>query len=229
MAGVYGGVAAGLVVALAVSVVEVLLWGWWLLPQLLLYSTLFPAFGVWAAARFRRNEHDGARPRKFRPTTGTLMLLVAYFGWLCGIGTLSLRLVPLSEAYRNKALRSESFAANYNVFLAKFEPKVKARRESYETLKGGKIPGGLEQGQKDFLRSLDRSATPEYRSFRYGLITEGEKWQWQLADWNVRNLRGLIDYHRNLALKYRKGMRRPWLPVSPDPAPPVEADMPKPP
>ena len=75
-------------------------------------------------------------------------------------------------------------------------------------------------GQREFLRSLDQTATPEYRQARYNLIADGEERSGKIQALNEVVFKGLVAYHRKLAAKYDLARRRPWLPVEPDPPPP---------
>ena len=76
-------------------------------------------------------------------------------------------------------------AALFGNFARKFAREAPMCRNNASELRAGRIPDGIEGGQKTFLKSLDRSATPEYRTYRFGLIADGEDRSGQLAESNV--------------------------------------------
>ena len=90
------------------------------------------------------------------------------------------------------------------------------RRHNAEHLRDGKIPDGILEGQKTFLGSLE-NATPAYRTYRYGLIADGEDRMGQMAEANVAEFGKLAYYFEQLSRKYANAEKRPWEPVTPDP------------
>ena len=68
--------------------------------------------------------------------------------------------------------------AVFRNFARKNASEAPLRRNNAKELRAGRIPDGIQEGQKTFLKSLETSATPEYRTYRYGLIAErrGSRW-----------------------------------------------------
>jgi hypothetical protein len=91
------------------------------------------------------------------------------------------------------------------------------RTKNADALRAGRIPDGLLDNQKAFLKSLDQTATDEYKKYRYGLIADGEQRQAEIGAYNIAIYRRLVDYQATLAAKYEKAALEPWLPVEPDP------------
>jgi hypothetical protein len=80
----------------------------------------------------------------------------------------------------------------------------------------------LPASQKQFLKMLDRTASPQYRKEQYSLLADSEQEQADLAAENVRHWREAVDDYKARAEKYEKAARRPWLPVEPDPPEPSD-------
>jgi hypothetical protein len=105
------------------------------------------------------------------------------------------------------------------VMTSESEADAKLTHENVAQLRAGKIPEGLLPGQVKFLRSLDLDpkVTHEFRTYRRGLIQDGEERAGVRLELAMAFLRRLVDYHEQLATKYDRARRRPWLPVEPDP------------
>ena len=114
-------------------------------------------------------------------------------------------------------LRLRTWHRLFREFARKAGVEGPRRLENAARLRGGKIPESLLPAQRDFLRSLDLTATPEYRKERYELIAKGEERVGKLEERNAVVFKGLTEYHDQLAAKYYAASRRPWLPVEPDP------------
>jgi hypothetical protein len=86
-------------------------------------------------------------------------------------------------------------------------------------LQAGRIPEGLLQIQRAFLQSLEDNAkaTPDYRTYRRGIITEGEEQNRIRMENNVVVLRRIAEHFERLAAKYEWFQWHPWLPIEPDP------------
>ena len=190
------------------------------LPFLVFYLTWWPPLYLIMGRRMARPR--GARCPKWklpRFRTQTLMMVVAYVAVLLG---LSVQLVPLGARagqYLQKSVSADSMAKVYRVLLRRSADEASQKRQAVEQLRAGKIPESLLPGQRDFLRSLDvdPKITPEYREYRRGLITDGAEQTRIRQERNAIVFQGLVDYHEQLAAKYEKARRRPWLPVEPDP------------
>jgi hypothetical protein len=144
------------------------------------------------------------------------MILTAYAAFCFWLVASTSR---LSGAARHYLFKSQGARTTLPVFEKLLDDAVKdvGRRKNAEELREGRIPDGLLASQKDFLRSLDGTATEEYRKQRYGLIADGEERQADLAAGNVEIFSQTVEHFRKLADKYEKAAREPWLPVEPDP------------
>jgi hypothetical protein len=67
------------------------------------------------------------------------------------------------------------------------------------------------------LKELEGKATDQYKQYRYGLIADGEDLQAKLASQNADQFTKLVQHYNQLAEKYTKAAKQPWLPVQPDP------------
>jgi hypothetical protein len=181
----------------------------------LVYWPLFLALLAYSRAPVPR---DGKSPwRRLRFGTRTLMLLVAYIALLCALAVLTAPIGHNGQVYHAKSASSEAMVELFGEIATKAETGGPTRLRSAEELRAGRIPPGITQAQKNFLRSLNTTATPEYRKERYELIAAGEERLGRLDQHNAVIMRGLTEYHQQLAAKYRAAARRPWRPVEPDP------------
>lgn len=214
---VYGGFGIGLVLGFVVTAVHVALSGWRILPFQLVLNLIWCPY-LCALIGYNRCPvpRDGSGKR-LRLHTRFLMVLIAYVALLFGMGVTTGRLGTTALRYYNKYSSSESMAKVFREQARKSELEARQKLGSAAQLRSGKIPESLLQIQKDFLRSLDRTATPEYRKLRYGMIADGEERVGKLQERNAMVYRGLTEYHEELAAKYDRAQRRPWLPVAPDP------------
>lgn len=212
------GFGAGIVVALAASALDFTWRGWPYLSEMLNSSLFFgPCFGAFLGFNLGLRAGDpkpSTRDVRFRMRT--LMILTAYAAlWLF----LVVRTSGVSGAarkYHNMAQSARETAKVYQTVLDK-EVEDSRRTANAEALRAGRIPDGLLDSQKEFLRSLDRSATKEYRKYRYGLIADVEQLRADTAAGNVITYSRIVDYQRALAEKYNVAAQKPWLPVAPDP------------
>jgi hypothetical protein len=212
----------GILAAYVSTAIQVVFRGWTLLPLILFNLVWLPilaasfGFGTFREPRGRR-----LPPGRLRIHMRTLMILVAYAALLVGMLVLSMPIALRAGQFGTRANSSESLAETFRGVVAKAEVEAPLRLGNAASLRAGGIPEGLTTEQKEFLRSLEGTATPEYRAYRYGLIADGEERVGKMQERNAVIFRGMVAYHEMLAAKYRTAARRPWLPVEPDPPMPA--------
>ena len=222
----YAGFGVGIILSMATTAFLVGDDNYQNLPFLVFYLTWLPPLYLILARRMARPRGTGRPKWRFpRFRTQTLMIIIAYVALLCG---LSVRLVPLgarSGQYRQKWSSADSMARVYRPMARNAAAEAGLKRQSIEQLRVGKIPESLSPGQRVFLRSLetDPKITTEFRAYRRGLIADGEEQLRRLQERNAFVFGRLAVYYEELAAKYEKARRRPWLPVEPDPPmPPLQ-------
>jgi len=216
---ILGGIGIGIVAGFVITALNVAWSGWHILPENLIWNLIWAPYlgaamanGLCPAPRF---QVWSLKHLRFR--TRTLMILIAYLALLFGLGVLTGRIGSVSRVYHQKFVNSQYLAYVYRDVFQKLATDSKQRLESAAVLRTDKVSETLTQEQKDFLRSLDQKATPEYRKYRYGLIEESEESQGRMQEHNAVVVRGLAEYYEALAAKYDRARWRPWLPVEPDP------------
>jgi hypothetical protein len=215
---VWSGFGVGIAIAFLATALEFAWRGWPFLARTFIMGLLvYPYLGLLLG--FNLGLRPGDPPpsiRNFRFRMRTLMILVAYFGILCGLGTVASRMSGLALRYRANALNSQTLAGVFQGLIEKSRAELK-RAESAKELRAGRIPDGLLPSQKAYLKGLDGTVTEQYKQYRYGLIADGEDQQARLASQNLAEYTGLLEYHTRLAEKYTKAAQQPWVPVEPDP------------
>lgn len=215
----YAGFGIGVGIGLLQAAIGFMLMGWRIFPVQVVFALIYwPLFAGFVG--YHRAPAAGDRKvswRRLRFGTRTLMLVTAYIAVLCAVAVLTATIGRNASIYFGKFTTSREMAETFGKFRRKAEREGPIRLQSAALLRDGQIPDAITQGQKDFLRSLDKDATPEYRKYRYGLIADGEKRLGKLDEHNAVIMRGLSEYHRMLAEKYGMAARRPWLSVEPDP------------
>lgn len=216
------GFGGGIAVGLATSALDFAWRGWPYLSGTLGSSLFFgPYFG--ACLGFNQGLRPGdPRPsrRDLRFNMRTLMILTAYLAvWLA----LVVRTSGISGAARTYLIKSQSAREMTSVFQKILDESIAEAKRSRnaDELRAGRIPDGLDASQKDFLKSLDRNATEEYKKYRYGLIADGEQRRAETGAQNVKEFTRIVDYEKALAEKYAKAAQEPWLAVAPDPPRPL--------
>jgi hypothetical protein len=213
------GFAIGIGIAFAMTAVQLAWNGWHILPFQLVSNLIWIPF-VSALISYSRCPVPRARARSWRHLrlrTRTLMFVIAYIALLFGMGVSTAPLGAAARRYHQKYVTSLWMVATFRDQARKSGVEARQRQENLATLRLGKIPEGLLQSQKDFLRSLDQTATPEYRAYRYGLIADGEEFHGTRQARNEVGIQGLSAYFERLAAKYDRARWRPWIPVADDP------------
>lgn len=213
------GIGAGVLLSLVTSALELVCFGWLFLGLTLIWTLVYyPICGGFFGYHFGLREGDPSpsiRDIHFR--LQSLMLFVAYVGLLLGLALPAVRLSDAATRYQAKWMNSQTMLDTFLPLLDKQKVVLERADANVKELREGRIPKGLLHSQKDFLKSLDESASPEYRANRYGIMADGEGFQATQAKVSVDFLTQLIDYYEKLAKKYQKAIHEPWLPVEPDP------------
>ncbi|MDR3617779.1 MAG: magnesium transporter [Paludisphaera borealis] len=215
---VWTGFGTGIVVGAMASVLDFAWRGWPYVSEMLGLSLfLFPYFG--AILGFNMGSRPGdPKPslRDIRFRMRTLMILTAYFAICLAVAVQTSRVSGAAKIYHFKARDAVTTAGVFQGILDQQIADL-GRKRNAEELRAGRIPEGIDKSQKDFLRSLDQTATEEYKKYRYGLIADGEQRLAEIALSNVDVYSRIVDYFKKLAEKYEKARLEPWLPVEPDP------------
>ena len=105
------------------------------------------------------------------------MVIVAYVALLLGVSVSTARIGIAAQRYLQEKINSAEMVKIYREEARKCDADAKLKRKNVTELQAGRIPEGLHQTQRAFLQSLedDAKATPDYRTYRRGLITEGEE------------------------------------------------------
>ncbi len=151
----------------------------------------------------------------------SIMALVAYVALLLGMGRATLDIGRRAWTFSNKVITSESLATNFRPQPPIHEQEAASRLANAARLDEGEIPDGLLPEQRAFLRSLEGTATPEYKKQRYQLMEKGERDLAKGRSYAAKATRMYIDHFDAMAAKYRLAARHPWRTVPPDPPVPT--------
>jgi hypothetical protein len=215
---VWIGFGLGIAVALLATALEFAWRGWPFLAGTFASGFLmYPYFGMLVGYNVSLRP-GGPRPsiRNFRFRVGTLMILVAYVGVLCGVGSIAARYSQLAAEYRAKSLNARTLADAFQSLLKKEQPNL-TRAENAKELRAGRIPDGIEPSQIAFLKGLEGKSSGQYKQYQYGLIADGEDRQAQMSTQIVPGLTRSLAHYKKLAEKYSKAEQEPWVAVAPDP------------
>ncbi len=217
----YGGFAIGIGLGSALTAAQVASTGYFILPvQFVLNLIWAPVLGLVIARALSRTQPK--KPRKWtRPQLRihTLMVIVAYVALLLGVSVSTFRIGTAAQRYLQKSINSADMAKVFREQSRKCDADARLKRKNVTELQAGKIPEGLFQIQREFLKSLedDPKVTPDYRNDRRGRIMEGEEQDRIRHEKNVVNLGRIADHFERLAAKYEWFQWHPWLPIEPDP------------
>jgi hypothetical protein len=215
---VWIGFGVGIAIALVATALDFAWRGWPFLAGTFVGGLLFyPYFGMLLG--FNLSLRPGAaKPsiRNFRFRMGTLMILVAYFGIVCGLGTVASRYSGLALQYHMKALNARTMLDVFQGLADGSRADLK-RADNAKELRTGRIPDGILPVQRNFLKGLEGNASAEYKKYRYGIIADGEDRLATLASQNLLEFTDRIATYKRLAEKYTKAAQQPWVPVEPDP------------
>ncbi|APW60305.1 hypothetical protein [Paludisphaera borealis] len=215
---VWTGFGTGIVVGATASALDFAWRGWPYVSEMLLFSLFFfPYFGALLGLNLSLKPGD-PKPsiRNLRFRMRTLMILTAYLAICLAVAVQTSRVSGAAKIYHFKARNAVTTGGVFQGILDQQIADL-GRKRNAEELRAGRIPEGILQSQKDFLRSLDQTATEEYKKYRYGLIADGEQRLADIALSNVDVYSRIVDYFKELAEKYEKARLEPWLPVEPDP------------
>jgi hypothetical protein len=214
---VWAGFGMGIVTALAATSLEVACRGLSVLDFLVPALLIYPWLGAYAGFLFGLRPGD-PKPsiRPLRVSLRTSMILVAYIAILFGVG---MQAVHISGAARERQALSLNAQAPINMFIRQSEKsyvEMRRRMKSAEELRRGRIPEELEEVNRAFLKSLDKTASDEFKKHQYSLMADSEEQQAKVADEMFRTNERAANYQKTRADKYRKAAREPWAPVGPD-------------
>jgi hypothetical protein len=136
--------------------------------------------------------------------------------------------VHISGAARERhalSLNARSMIALPRSQSEKFLVEMRRRTKNAEELRSGRIPEELDEVSRDFLKSLDKTASDEFKKHRYPLMADSEEQQAKVAEDMYRTNDRVANYQQTRAEKYRKAAQEPWAPVGPDP--PFEQAVPQ--
>jgi hypothetical protein len=217
----YGGFAIGIGLGFAFTVAEVALAGYTiLLFHFARNMTWAPFWGLVIGRALSRTQPEKpgiwTRPQL---RIHTLMVIIAYVALLLGVGVSTFRIGAAAQRYLQKTVTSAEMVRVYREEARKCDADAKLKRKNVTELQAGRIPEGLHQTQRAFLQSLEDNAkaTPDYRTYRRGIITEGEEQNRVRMENNVVVLSRVAEHFERLAAKYEWFQWHPWLPVEPDP------------
>jgi hypothetical protein len=214
------GFAIGLALALITASIDVALRGWFTLPYpLILRLLVYPYIGVLIGFNLSRAPGEPRWSWRFtRFNMRTMMMLIAYVALLFGLGVEAERIGSSARRYHQQYLIAKEAASRLGESLQLTQAQARARLQNAETLRRGAIPANIPQFQQALLKSLDADAKvrPEDRERQYNQIADYEESQGRLAETGARQNAIPFDYFSELAAKYDKAQREPWLAVAPD-------------
>ena len=216
------GFGGGIAVGLATSALDFAWRGWPYLSETLGFSFCFyPYLGALLGFNL------GLRPGDPKPSLRdvrfglrTLMILTAYLAVYLALLVRSSGISSAARLYLSKSQSEREMATVFQKLLDQSVAET-GRFKNAEELRAGRIPDGLLPSQKQFLKSLDQTATEEYKKYRYGLIADGEQRRAELGAQNVKEYTRFVDYYKALGEKYARVAQTPWLTVEPDPPRPL--------
>ena len=211
------GFGGGCVLALISTAADFAWRGWIVVAgQALVNLMLYPYLCVLLAINLSRQPGERLSLGRVRFTIGTFMILIAYLAPLFGVGVEGHRIGGAAQQYHARKISARDMAVSFREIARKSATEAPMRRHNAQQLRDGRIPDGILDGQKTFLKSLEKNATPEYRSYRFGLIADGEDLQLKSAEANLSAFEKLADYYEQIADKYAKAEQEPWVSVLPD-------------
>jgi hypothetical protein len=209
----------GLWAGLAVLLIglEVTFWGWESLDVSLLimsWMSCAPLAGlIGRGIRYRRLRGLSSLRVEIRD----LIIAVAILALVLGGGIEAGRLSRAARSFRLKAISSASMEQGCRAAARQLEAEAARCANEAALLRDGKIPESLTQHQKEFLRSLDQGVSPDYRQKRYEIIADSAEEMHRYKNASARQTVRMVDYFAVLRAKYERAVRRPWIPVPPDP------------
>lgn len=136
-------------------------------------------------------------PRRLRAKVWILWLWVA----AVAVGAGGWRLYSLSRRYQERAERHEQEVRTWSSSLAVDEETLEMTRTFLDRLK--QTGNSTVDGRRKTVR-----------------LIESEEASMSAVEENAELTRARIEYHDEMALKYRRAAERPWRPVAPDPPEP---------
>ncbi|WP_165073224.1 HlyD/EmrA/EmrK family protein [Paludisphaera rhizosphaerae] len=215
---VWTGFGVGIVAALVNAALDFAWRGWPYLGDALgMGMFLGPYFGALMGMNLGLRPGD-PKPslRNFRLSLSTVMILTAYLAFWLGLVVQTHQVTSAAKIALNNYHNAQSGGAVFQNLLDQQIQQAK-RSENAKALRAGRIPDGLDPRQAAFLKSLDGTATEDYKKQRYALIANEEQRQADIGKSNVDVYGRIVDHYRAMAAKYAAAVERPWLPIEPDP------------
>lgn len=215
---VWLGFGLGVAFALVNAALDFLWRGWpYLSDSLGTGMYIGPLFGVVQGFQVGTRAGD-PKPslRDLRLRMSTVMILTAYLALWLGLVVQTRQLTSAAKSSWNNYLNARHTGAVFQKLLDQ-EVATAKRAGNAEALRAGRIPDGLDRQQIAFLKSLDGTATEDYKKQRYALIADGEQRQADTARSNVDVFGRVVAHYKAMEAKYAAAAERPWLPVEPDP------------
>jgi hypothetical protein len=220
---VWAGFGIGIVAALGVTSLEVACHGWSYLLMLIPAMLVYPWLGASAGFSFGLRPGD-PRPssiRRLRVSLRTLMILVAYIALLFGLGTQAVHLGGVARERQALSRNAQAIGDLFRSQSEKYLADMRRRMKNVDELRDGRIPEELQDSDRAFLKSLDTSASSEFKKHRYSLMADLEEHQAKMAEEMFRTNDRAANDQKIRADKYRKAAQEPWTPVEPDPVIPT--------
>jgi hypothetical protein len=215
---VWAGFGMGIVTALAATSLEVACRGWSVLDLLIPALLIYPWLGAYAGFLFGLRPGD-PKPsiRRLRVSLRTSMILVAYIALLFGLGTQAVHVGGAARERHALSLNAQSVSDMFRRQSEKFLVDMGRRIKNAEELRRGRIPEELEEVNRAFLKSFDKTASEEFKKHRYSLMADSEERQAKVAEEMFRTNDRAANDQKTRADRYRKAAQEPWTPVEPDP------------
>jgi hypothetical protein len=214
---VWAGFGMGIVTALAATSLEVACRGSSVLDFLIPALLIYPWLGAYAGFLFGLRPGD-PKPsiRPLRVSLRTSMILVAYIALLFGLGTQAVHVGGAARERHALSLNAQSMGDMFGSQSEKSLAEMHRRMKNAEELRHGRIPDELQEVNRAFLKSFDKTASDEYKKRRYSLMADSEEHQAKMAEEMFRTNEQAANYQKTRADKYRKAAQEPWAPVGPD-------------
>jgi hypothetical protein len=216
---VWAGFGLGIVTSLAATSLEVAFRGWTVLDLLVPALLIYPWLGAYAGLIFGLRPGD-PKPsiRRLRVSLRTSMILVAYIALLFGLGTQAVHISGAARERHALSLNAQSMGDMFGSQSEKSLAEMHRRMKNAEELRHGRIPDELQEVNRALLKSLEKTASDEYKKRRYSLMADSEEQQAKVAEEMFRTNERAANYQKTRADKYRKAAQEPWAPVGPDPS-----------
>jgi hypothetical protein len=213
------GLGLGIVTGLIVSIVQAVFNDWVLLdtqlPFNLAWSSALGYFVGFGTCPVPKTKTPVIWRSRF--SIRAMMVAVAAVGIILGIGIVAHRISRAARLYQQMANTAERKVHYYRSQAYQVQSVELQVVQPMKPLGAESLP----LGQKDSRQSPDQGESYESRMQRHnrmaGTAQRPPQFQHPFNNW----CREMAEYQAMLVDKYRRAMRRPWLPVAPDPPEPA--------